>query len=73
MLLSQIYDLIIKISNSKMNLVLAHDSKHGKIVFILLNKVIAIYIKLILINIKSPGYKRFFSELFKVFLNNKEP
>lgn len=72
MLLLSVYYLVLEILGGKKDLILVHGFKHGKIVFILLNEIIIIYVKLILINVKSLRLKRSFLRLFEVFLSTKK-
>lgn len=65
------YDPIFKILNGKKDSVLNYSSRHGKIVLILLNEIIAIYVKPTFRNIEGPGLQVFLSRLFGVFLSTR--
>ena len=53
-------DLISKKRKYKQNLVLPGSFGNGKIVFILLTKIIILYVKLTIINVKKFGLKFIF-------------
>lgn len=67
-LLSLIQSLFFKEGSSKKILIIIPNTKHGKMIFTLLDKVIVVYIKLILIYIKGSSYKKLFLEIVKMVL-----
>lgn len=64
MLLPPIQGFLFKKRDYKKDLVTALGLKYGKIVFILLNDIIVIYMRLTLIVIRGPRFK---SPLWRVF------
>lgn len=75
MLLSLEQGLFLEENGSKRNLIKVLNPQRGKMVFALLDKFIAIYIKLILVYVGGSGLKRPFSRFIKEFSswNNKSP
>lgn len=70
MLLLLKQSLVLKKNTDKKNLVEIPSFRYGKIVFILLNKIVAVYIKLIFIHIQYFKLKKFFLGLVKYSKNN---
>lgn len=52
--------LVSKKKNCKKDMVRPLSSSHRKMIFILLAKVITLYASLFLVDIKKPGFQRFF-------------
>lgn len=72
-LLHLTYNSIFEIFNSKGYLIIACGSIYGKIILILLDKVIIVYIKLTFINIRNLKLKKFFLRLIGVALSVRVP
>lgn len=64
-------DLILKEKSYKRNLIRFKDYNSSKLVFILLTKVIELYIGPIIIDIRWFGFKKFFPNFFFWYLSLK--
>lgn len=69
MLLPLDQGLFFKKSDSKKNLVIFPSTRHGKIIFALLDEIIAVYMKLSLIYIKGSNFEVFFSGIVVIVLD----
>lgn len=58
-------DLVVKKGLSKKNLIWVLGSDSGKIVLILLIKVLAFYIRFTIIHVQGLGFKRFILRFFR--------
>lgn len=66
-LLTPIYSSVFQVTDCKKDLVIAHNFRHSKRVFTMLNKIITVYMRLIFINIGSQSLKSLFLGSSKFF------
>lgn len=64
---------VFKKDDGKKDLVETPGSRYDKMVFALLNEVLAVHVRLALIYVWCSGFKRSFSELIKVLQQCKGP
>lgn len=60
--------MFLKKSSSKINLVIVFSTKYSKIIFVLLDEVIAVHIGLIFVYIGSSDFKELFPRFVKIVL-----
>lgn len=65
------HSLFLGKDGSKRNLVKNSSFEHGKMVIALLNEIIAIYVRLIFINVWGSGFEIFLLDVIVVLWNNK--
>lgn len=58
--------LVLKKNYDKKNLVEISGSKHSKIVFVLLNKIVIVYVEVIFIYVWYSSFEKYLLELIKV-------